>query len=149
MKLGRVGSPFCAVELYSVSLVGSPTSAALTAMRPANPMVCAPLVVMALLNGFHPSVNRATDGLPLASVVAVCVTERASSVLVAPPLSSTSSLVPDGLENVSSPANCAFNRATPEASPAEKSAPNTSSFGSAVAPSSSARTELQATRTLL
>src|SRR6266404_2058978 len=114
MKLGRVGSPFAVVGLNSVSLVGSPTSAALTAMRPANPVLCAPLVVMALLNGFDPSVNRPTEGLPLASAVAVCVAERAFIVLVAPPSSSTSSVVPDGLENESAPPNCVFNWLTTE-----------------------------------
>src|SRR3954454_21552611 len=103
-------------------------------MSPGKPMLCSPLPLMALLNGSDPSVNRAIDGLPLASDVAVCVPERAFIVLVTPPSSSPARVAPVGLENCSVPPTCRSNWLTPEPGPPENATPNTSHFANECAP---------------
>ena len=101
MKLGRVESPagVGGAALNTTSFVGSASTAGLTAIRPAKPVVCVPAAVMAPVNGTAPSVNNGSCGLPLVNDVTVAVADAELIALTGPPLSTCTKL-PDGLEKV-------------------------------------------------
>ena len=108
------------------------------------------MALIAPVNGADAVDEERQRGAAAGQRVAVCVAERAlTSVVLAPPSSSTRSVVPDGLENCSLPPNSALSWLTTEASPPEKSTPTTLSFGSAVALSSSGSAAGSSTRTML
>jgi hypothetical protein len=89
--------------------------------------------------------------LPLVSEVIVVVTEAAvTSERFGAPSSSTRKVDPEGFENcrLAVVPSAAFNCATTELMPPEKSTPRTSSFGSSVAPLPSGSTDGSSTRTI-
>src|ERR1700744_2244651 len=92
-------------------------------MRPARPVVCEPLAVMAPVIGLSPSVNSGNCALPLVSDVAVEVAD--SEVTVLPGALRTCRTVPDGLENCRFDPSAALSCATAEPMPADKSTPTT------------------------
>ena len=65
-KSGRVVSPGLVggEVLKTVTLEGSASSAELTVMRPAKPVCCEPVPVMAPVYSEPPSVNSGSCGLP-------------------------------------------------------------------------------------
>ena len=69
-------------------------------MRPASPVVCKPLVLLAPVIGWFPfpSENRASCGLPLVSEVTVDVADSELTTLLLPFLLITCNTVPDGFE---------------------------------------------------
>src|SRR5579859_1596019 len=126
MKFGRVGSPAAVPAAYATKLAGVATSAGLTAMRPARPVVCDPVAEITPVIGLPPSVNSGTCALPLANVLAVAVADSALTV-VAPTLSACK--VPPALENCSDEPNAALSCDTTALRPPEKSMPMVWLFG--------------------
>src|ERR1700733_13961386 len=107
------------------------SSAGLTWMRPASPVICEPLPVIAPVYSEVPSVNNGSWALPPASEETVAVTEAELTVAVLVPLSTTCSVEPDGLENcrLELLPSAAFNCATTDAIPPEKLTPITGLLG--------------------
>src|ERR1700690_2771274 len=97
-------------------------------------MLSGPADVIAPVNPDAPSTKSGSAPDPPVKDVAVAVVETAFTVIAGDPLSTTSSNVPDGLENCSPVApSAALSCVTTDAGPPEKSTPTTVSFGFAVA----------------
>src|SRR5689334_6260653 len=148
MKSGRVVSPAgVGGELLKVvRFAGLANSAWLTAIRPAKPVTCEPLPVIAPVKSEPASVNNGNCGLPDVSEDTVVVTEAALTVASGETSLSMRSVEPDGFENCRwFAASAAFNCVTTEASPPEKLTPMTrgltpGGLGSGNAVGSSTRT---------
>ena len=120
-------------------------------MRPARPVCCEPLAVIAPVKSPPLSVNSGSCALPLVSDDIVVVTDAArTSERFGAPSSSTRSVEPDGFENcrLALVPSAALSWETTEAMPPEKLMPSTSSFGSSVAVLLSGSTLGSSTRTI-
>src|ERR1700722_14710199 len=100
MKSDRVVSPagVGGELLKTVRFDGLASSAGLTWMRPARPVISEPLPVIAPVYAEPASVNNGSCGLPLVSDVTVVVVEAEFTVTLSPELATTCSR-PAELEN--------------------------------------------------
>ena len=106
-------------------LEGEATTAGLTSISPAKPVVCEPSAVIAPVIGAPLlSVNSGSCELPLDNDVTVEVADSELTVLL-PPLLSTCRTVPEGLENCRFVPSAALSCDTAAPMPAEKSTPIT------------------------
>src|SRR5664279_3387 len=113
-------------------------------------MLSGPADVIAPVNADAPSTKSGSAPDPPVKDVAVAVVETAFTVIAGDPLSTTSSVAPDGLENCSPVAPSAvLSAVATAAAPPVKSTPITVSFGSDVAIFDNGSADGSSTRTIV